>query len=159
MALIHPSYQRRPKPISGLRRKETFAPYGAHLVGPEGTTPRYQTGPSPDSYSESGWTATRRGSPWKALQLAVKLPGRMDRGSPNGFAHGTLRCCWYGAQYAIADLVCKGATTGGVSATAAAESIRRASCACPGKLGLREESIERAENMRTGHSFPQPWAT
>lgn len=154
MASIH--HIRRPKPNSGLRPKETFAPYGAHLVGPEAMTPRYQTGPSPDSYSESGWTATRRGSPCKALQLAVKLPGRMDRGSPNGFSHGTFRCCWYGAIYAIADLSGKGATIGGISV---AESTRFTSCACPGKLRLTEEIIERAENMRTRNSFPQPLAT
>ncbi|KAL6896402.1 hypothetical protein GGI43DRAFT_116735 [Trichoderma evansii] len=156
---FNPSYQRRPKPNSGLRLKETFAPYGAHLVGPEATTPRYQTGPSPDSYSESGWTATRRGSPCKALQLAVKLPGQMDRGSPNGFSHGTLRCCWYGAIYAIADLFGKGAAIGRVLVAVATESTRFPSCACPGKLRLREESIERAENMKTRHSFPQPLAT
>lgn len=145
--------------------KETFAPYGAHLVGPEATTPRYQTGPSPDSYSESGWTATRHGSPCKALQLAVKLPGRMDRGSPNGFSHGTLRCCWYGAIYAIADLFCKGgddrrSISISISISInSSESIRFISCACPGKLRLRRESIERAKYLRKRHSFAQPLAT
>jgi hypothetical protein len=55
-------------------------------------------------------------------------------------------------------LVWQGPTIGRVSVAvvAAAESIRFTSCACAGKLRLTEESIQRTENMRPRHSFPQP---
>lgn len=136
------------------QREETFAPYGAHLVGPEATTPRHQTGPSPDSYSENGWTATR--TRVAVQSFAASCEATWPNGSRIALFHGTLRCCWYGAagtaQYMLSP------TCFARAPTIARVGISSSSCACPGKLRLREESIERTENVRTRYSFPQPLA-